>query len=106
MTDRHTVDSITSDELDQLYDRVEFYEAAIARIRAIHYQDGDYCTVCTTDFGRLNATWPCDTIRALGEPTPGPAATQATAPCPACRRADQAGLAPTEQHPTCAKEQP
>jgi hypothetical protein len=26
-------------------------------------------------------------------------------PCPACRRADQAGLAPTEQHRDCAKEQ-
>jgi hypothetical protein len=26
-------------------------------------------------------------------------------PCPACRRADQAGLAPTEQHDDCAKEQ-
>lgn len=25
-----------------------------------------------------------------------------TAPCPACRRADQAGLAPDEQHPHCA----
>ena len=27
-------------------------------------------------------------------------------PCPACRRADQAGLAPTEQHRDCLKEQP
>ncbi|MFD6553748.1 hypothetical protein [Streptomyces sp. NPDC058398] len=26
-------------------------------------------------------------------------------PCPACRRADQAGLAPIEQHDDCAKEQ-
>lgn len=26
-------------------------------------------------------------------------------PCPACRRADQAGLAPSEQHDDCAKEQ-
>jgi len=37
----------------------------------------------------------------------GPAATQATetVPCPACQRADQAGLAPGEQHDDCAKEQ-
>ncbi|MEV6014704.1 hypothetical protein [Streptomyces sp. NPDC051997] len=27
-------------------------------------------------------------------------------PCPACRRADQAGLAPAEQHRDCVKEQP
>ncbi|MFE2297952.1 hypothetical protein ACFXAW_07125 [Streptomyces sp. NPDC059445] len=27
-------------------------------------------------------------------------------PCPACRRADQAGLAPTELHPECAQQQP
>lgn len=30
---------------------------------------------------------------------------EARDPCPACRRADQAGLAPAEQHPACAKEQ-
>ena len=29
-------------------------------------------------------------------------ALEPTAPCPACRRADQAGLAPDEQHPHCA----
>lgn len=31
---------------------------------------------------------------------PGPAV-----PCPACARADQAGLAPAEQHPTCASKE-
>jgi hypothetical protein len=34
-----------------------------------------------------------------------PAATAPTpVPCPACRRADQAGLAPGEQHDDCVKE--
>lgn len=33
------------------------------------------------------------------------AVVEARDPCPACRRADQAGLAPGEQHPACAKEQ-
>lgn len=33
-------------------------------------------------------------------PTPAP-----PVPCPACRRADQAGLAPDEQHDDCTKEQ-
>lgn len=35
-----------------------------------------------------------------------PAATEATdsGPCPACRRADQAGLAPNELHPECVEE--
>jgi hypothetical protein len=30
--------------------------------------------------------------------------TAETGPCPACRRADQAGLAPNELHPECVKE--
>lgn len=30
---QHTADSITSDALDELYERVEFYEAALARMR-------------------------------------------------------------------------
>ncbi|MFF2852631.1 hypothetical protein ACFVT5_41020 [Streptomyces sp. NPDC058001] len=33
MTDRHTADTITSDALDKLYERVEFYEAALNRMR-------------------------------------------------------------------------
>ncbi|GAP46915.1 hypothetical protein [Streptomyces azureus] len=48
--------------------RTDQAEAAIARVRALHYQDGDYCALCTTDFGRLSAPWPCGTIRALDEP--------------------------------------
>jgi hypothetical protein len=53
-------------------ERAEQAEAAIARVRALHYQDGAHCAVCTEDFGRLNADWPCPTIRALDEPAPGP----------------------------------
>ncbi|OQQ13012.1 hypothetical protein B0675_40045 [Streptomyces sp. M41(2017)] len=34
-----------------------------------------------------------------------PAATE-PAPCPACSRADQAGLAPAELHPECVRTQP
>lgn len=34
------------------------------------------------------------------------ATAPAPGPCPACRRADQAGLAPTEQHDDCAQQQP
>lgn len=43
---------------------------AIDHVRALHYQDGDYCAVCTVDFGRLNAPWPCATIRALENKEP------------------------------------
>jgi hypothetical protein len=47
-------------------------QAAIDRVRALHYKDGAHCAVCTEDFGRLNADWPCPTIRALDEPAPLP----------------------------------
>ncbi|MET9813192.1 hypothetical protein [Streptomyces sp. NPDC006355] len=50
------------------FQRAEQAEAAIARVRNLHHQDGDHCAICTTDFGRLNAPWPCDTIRALDQP--------------------------------------
>jgi hypothetical protein len=53
-------------------DRADRAEAATARVRALHYQDGVHCAVCTEDFGRLNADWPCPTIRALDNPAPGP----------------------------------
>lgn len=49
-------------------------------------------------FDSLSATW---VIELLDGPT------EAATPCPACSRADQAGLAPAEQHPACAStEQP
>ncbi|MFE9921594.1 hypothetical protein ACFYQA_08425 [Streptomyces sp. NPDC005774] len=60
MSARHAVDSITSDELDALYDQLD-------RVRALHQQDGDHCTTCTEDFGRLSAPWPCPTARALDD---------------------------------------
>jgi hypothetical protein len=37
---------------------------------------------------------------ALQPPTPAP-----PVPCPACTRAEQAGLAPDEQHPTCRTQE-
>lgn len=61
----------------------------------------DDCVVCEGT-GRCPA---CHTTMraALDQPAPGPAAPQATSatPCPACARADQAGLAPAELHPAC-----
>ncbi|MEV0015414.1 hypothetical protein [Streptomyces tendae] len=94
MTGRHTVDSITSDALDQLYaeidrltaelgdydQRVEEQQAAIARVRAIHREwdaDPGHCAHCQDGMG-TPLPWPCPTTRALGEqPAPAPAATQA-----------------------------
>lgn len=55
----------------------------------------DYVRSCVVRSGLL-AEWRA----ALDEPartTPN----NPTGPCPACRRADQAGLAPDEQHPDC-----
>jgi hypothetical protein len=45
-------------------------------------------------FDSLSATWVLELLD-------GPTEAAAT-PCPACLRADQAGLAPAEQHPACA----
>ncbi|MCM8555378.1 hypothetical protein [Streptomyces sp. STCH 565 A] len=91
MTDRHTVDTINSDQLDALYADLDRYEeavgelneantglarraaqaeAAIARARAVHHQDGANCMACTEDFGRLYASWPCPTIRAINGDQP------------------------------------
>ncbi|MFC8832327.1 hypothetical protein ACFT8V_03895 [Streptomyces griseoincarnatus] len=106
MSDRHTADTITDDALDALYEQLEAAEeseaqqqlatareafaaattraaraeAALDRVRALHPQEGDYCAICTTDYGRLSAPWPCPTIRALDgeQPAPAPAATDAT----------------------------
>lgn len=46
-----------------------------------------------------------DGVRQLGEQLDRQASTRAI-PCPACSRADQAGLAPAEQHPGCADKEP
>lgn len=43
-------------------------------------------------------------VQQLGEQLDRQASTRAT-PCPACSRADQAGLAPAEQHPACVSEE-
>ncbi|WP_037616379.1 hypothetical protein [Streptomyces aureus] len=37
----------------------------------------------------------------MADPNTWPQPLSAARPCPACRRADQAGLAPSEQHPGC-----
>jgi hypothetical protein len=98
MNDRHTADTITDDALDALYEQLDAAEeseaqqqlatareafaaattraaraeAALDRVRAVHPQEGDYCAVCTEDFGRLSAPWPCPTIRALDGEQPAP----------------------------------
>lgn len=77
MTDRHSVDSITSDALDQLYDR-------LAQVRALHQPVG---VVAATEFGMSPDCpvcgpyqWPCATYNAITDDEPGPAATEATKP--------------------------
>jgi hypothetical protein len=50
-------------------------------------------------FDSLSATW----VLELLDGTTEAAATRAT-PCPACSRADQAGLAPAELHAACVDE--
>jgi hypothetical protein len=89
---RHTVDTLTSDALDALYTSLEAAEAALDRVRSLRDD------LRGTTGARYIAD-ALDTILNGEQPhaTPGP--------CPACRRADQAGLAPTEQHRDCAKEQ-
>lgn len=130
MTNQPTAATITGPQLDQLYARIETLEhvaagnkrhvqllmpelekaeAALARIRALHQPTGVVaaaehgnppdCAVCGEN------CWPCPTYQAVSEPAPTPPAAPTPVPCPACRRADQAGLAPSEQHDDCAKEQ-
>jgi hypothetical protein len=105
VTDRIPLDHLTSDQLDALYerlikaeqettatataaahltslvlDRAERAEAAITRARALHRRNantGD-CEHCSErDYPDYAVAYPCPTIRALDEPAPGPAATQA-----------------------------
>lgn len=96
MTGRHTVNTITSDALDQLYARIatlehvaagnkrhvqlivpdlEHAEAALARVRAaVHIADDED----VTDWQRGYRACAVNAIRALDQPAPGPTATQAT----------------------------
>lgn len=66
MNDRHTVNTITSDALDQLYDQRDETLAAVERVRALHENDGGICPACTAAVAVL---YPCPTIAALAEPT-------------------------------------
>jgi hypothetical protein len=75
VTDRIRLDDLTSDQLDALYKRLEAAETALDRVRALHVNGYGLCDECTSSHG---VPWPCPTIRALDEPAPGPAATQAT----------------------------
>jgi hypothetical protein len=73
---QHAVDAAAAAER-----RAQQAEATVARVRALHQQEGDYCAICTEDYGRLSAPWPCPTIRALDgeQPASAPAASEATA---------------------------
>lgn len=64
--DRHTVDSITSDALDELYDTIERVRAARERIAHSRIADAIYCLDVLDE--------------ALSLTPPGPAATEATEP--------------------------
>ncbi|KAB1979245.1 hypothetical protein [Streptomyces triticiradicis] len=79
MTHRYTADTITDDELDRLYYRLDRARDAVALHRRGLLTTAELYAVIEAD-----APW---------------------VPCPACRRADQAGLAASEQHDDCAKEQ-
>jgi hypothetical protein len=78
MTDRIPLDDMTSDQLDQMYDELDRARHAAA----LHRQ------------GLISNT---ELYAVIEAPTP--------VPCPACRRADQAGLAPAEQHDDCASKE-
>lgn len=104
MTDRHTTDTITSADLDDLYDErdmlrrdirraqaaltlqgaeLEQAEAAIARVHALHRKatHGPDCVHCAAFGPGYDNTWPCQTIRALdGSNGYGDSATEAAAP--------------------------
>lgn len=164
MSDRKTLDQMTSDDLDQLYNERDEARQAAATIAAQRDRlrqrmnnlagrwdhalapDKPYARTLRNEIScdpfdpegamtvqeytergrrlwafRCWGTDTCDGWLGLGHHTQtsallererhvaeehvesGPAATQATSatPCPACARADQAGLAPAELHPAC-----
>lgn len=72
MTDRIRLDDLTSDQLDQLYERLEAAENAIARVRAIHVpRDNGNCAARCYGPGLAPQRSPCSTITALDEPEEG-----------------------------------
>ncbi|CAL9349700.1 hypothetical protein SUDANB1_00435 [Streptomyces sp. enrichment culture] len=61
-------------------DRAERAEAAVARVRGLHHDweaGPGHCAHCQDGMG-TPLPWPCPTLRALDQPAPGTAATQAT----------------------------
>jgi hypothetical protein len=106
---RHTVNTLNSDALDAIYSSLEAAEATLDRARALR-----------DDLrGITGARYIADMLDKILDP-PGPAPAEAPrpaswltagtrdlsipaapVPCPACARAGQAGLDPTEQHPHC-----
>jgi hypothetical protein len=76
-------------------------EQRLARARGLHQE------TCPFAKGELRAGFSCSLCETLDNPaTAFAATTPEPGPCPACRRADQAGLAASEQHPECVQEQP
>jgi hypothetical protein len=171
MTHRHTADSITDDDLDQLYadldraraeanawgeaesadvaagsyaGRVEELQTVIDRVRALidehpvavdtallhealDEQPAPAAAEATELRTALTEVLAClYAITRVGDPTPigwqtlnpirpavydrwqaalQPPTPAPPVPCPACTRAEQAGLAPDEQHPTCRTQE-
>lgn len=92
MNDRHTIDTINSDQLDALYDSLDGAEtenaelrdalahcpereprqraeAAVERVRALHVpRDNGTCAARCYSEGMAPEPWPCPTIRALDTP--------------------------------------
>lgn len=99
MNDRLSIDEISSDQLDALYDQRD-------RVTELYEQ---WVKSGAPPLGTPIARWwdrrLVELHKAIAPPTEQ--AAPPPGPCPACRRADQAGLAPDEQHPECApQEQP
>jgi hypothetical protein len=53
------------DEAQRAHEANAAWKADVDRVRALHYKQGAYCAICTEDFGRLSAPYPCPTIQAL-----------------------------------------
>jgi hypothetical protein len=120
MTDRIPLDDMTSDQLDQLYDERDRAQAEAARWGAAESADvaaGSYAGRVEELQATIERIRTCarDALTA-GDTSPGAEIGRfllhlldeqdQPVPCPACQRADQAGLAPDEQHDDCAGAQP